>query len=476
MDHPTEKGAVGADHSSVELLDDQAKKIILRELGKILVSRPFRNSGRSKEFLSYVVHNRLEGHAENLKERTIGNQLFQRQPDYPTGDDPVVRVHAGEVRRRLQQYYFTSDESVPVRIDIPVGSYSPEFSWNTNAPQDQFQALSESGVLERGIAGGEHDPESNAADDVPSVENQDMAPSAARLFAHGLRKYAVRILGSLAIVVLGTACLLMWIQLRTLNRKLNPWQYQPAVNALWSKFLGPAQVTDVVMEDETYLLLQIITNEKFTLQDYLNHGYLIRLQNPEFSKEKREILGQIASRSLARITDGQLQRDLLEQDPLDEHLHFYFASEYNADLAGKHNVILIGSRFSNPWAELFEKRAAFTAESGMPTLIRNRAPLAGEQQIYMPIDSPNQNVQYCAVAYLPNPNHNGRILLIQGTNGVATFGGLEFLLSEDQIANLRRRIHTTEFPYFELLLKTSNVSSTPFATTLEAVRTYPDLH
>lgn len=476
MDHPTESGAIGADHSTLALPDDQANKIILRELERILVSRPFRNSGRSKEFLSYVVHNRLEGHLENLKERTIGNQLFQRAPDYPTGDDPVVRVHAGEVRRRLEQYYFTSTEVIPVRIDIPVGSYSPEFNWNSDAPQDLPQAPSGSSAPEPEMAGVESDPESNTAEDAPSVDALADAPVTAGQFVRSLRNHATHILVSLIVIALGVTCLSLGIQLRTVNRKLSPWQHQPAINALWSKFLGPGQVTDVVMEDETYLLLQIITEEKYTLQDYLNHGYLVRLQDPKFSKEKREILDQIASKSLARTTDGQLERDLLALDPLDEHLHFYFARDYNAESAGKDNVILIGSRFSNPWAELFEKRATFTAESGMPTLIRNRAPLPGEQQVYMPIDSPNQNVQYCAVAYLPNPNQNGRILLIQGTNGIATFAGMEFLLSEDQLANLRRRIHATEFPYFELLLKTSNVSFTPFATTIEAVRTYPDLH
>src|ERR1039457_5351641 len=57
------------------------------ELDRIIVSRHFRNSGRSRQFLQFVVQQKLAGHVERLKERTIGTELFQRSPDYATGDD-----------------------------------------------------------------------------------------------------------------------------------------------------------------------------------------------------------------------------------------------------------------------------------------------------------------------------------------------------------------------------------------------------
>ncbi len=107
---------------------------MLRELNYIFASQSFRNSARSKEFLSYVVHQKLEGHEEILKERTIGTQLFHREAGYPTGEDPVVRVHAGEVRRRLERYYHSAPSASAVRIALPVGSYLPEFHWNPKAP------------------------------------------------------------------------------------------------------------------------------------------------------------------------------------------------------------------------------------------------------------------------------------------------------------------------------------------------------
>jgi hypothetical protein len=103
------------------------KSAILQELDNILASPPFRNSSRSKQFLSYVVQHRLDGHEKLLKERSIGADLFHRPADYATGDDPVVRVQAGEVRRRLEQYYHEFSKTSEVRIDLPVGTYVPEF-------------------------------------------------------------------------------------------------------------------------------------------------------------------------------------------------------------------------------------------------------------------------------------------------------------------------------------------------------------
>lgn len=103
------------------------REAILLELGKVLASPFFRSAARSTQFLTYVVHQQLEGHAELLKERTIGTEVYHRPPGYATGDDPVVRVQAGEVRRRLDQYYQTAPEDCQVKIELPVGSYSPVF-------------------------------------------------------------------------------------------------------------------------------------------------------------------------------------------------------------------------------------------------------------------------------------------------------------------------------------------------------------
>jgi len=62
-----------------------------------------------------------------LKERTLGVEVFGRDPAYDTNLDPVVRTTAGEIRKRIAQYYYEPGHENEIRIDLPSGSYVPEF-------------------------------------------------------------------------------------------------------------------------------------------------------------------------------------------------------------------------------------------------------------------------------------------------------------------------------------------------------------
>jgi hypothetical protein len=100
----------------------------LREqLDRILSSPLFRNSKRYPNLLRYVVEQTLAGHSGELKERTLGVEVFGRSPDYDTNLDPVVRISAAEIRKRIAQYYHEAGHEEEIRIDIPLGSYVPEF-------------------------------------------------------------------------------------------------------------------------------------------------------------------------------------------------------------------------------------------------------------------------------------------------------------------------------------------------------------
>ncbi len=105
--------------------------LVCEELDRILESKFFKSSPRSRQFLEYVVRHKLDGHAEQLKERIIGIEVFQRAPGYTTGDDPIVRVQASDVRRRLEQYYQALPDPRPVRIELHAGSYSPNIRWSS---------------------------------------------------------------------------------------------------------------------------------------------------------------------------------------------------------------------------------------------------------------------------------------------------------------------------------------------------------
>ncbi len=107
---------------------------IREQLDSILASPQFRNSKRYPALLRYVVEHTLNGETSELRERNLGVDVFGREADYDPGADPVVRVSAGEIRKRLAQYYQEPAHEGELRIQLPMGSYIPEFSEPGAAP------------------------------------------------------------------------------------------------------------------------------------------------------------------------------------------------------------------------------------------------------------------------------------------------------------------------------------------------------
>jgi hypothetical protein len=99
----------------------------LEQLDRILSTSLFQHSKRYPAFLRYVVEQTLRGSGDELKERTLGINVFGRSPDYDTSADPVVRNTASEVRKRLDEYYSGAGHQRELRISLPAGAYVPEF-------------------------------------------------------------------------------------------------------------------------------------------------------------------------------------------------------------------------------------------------------------------------------------------------------------------------------------------------------------
>ena len=106
---------------------DAEKRAVSQQLDRILASSLFKNSKRYPKMLRFVVERSLEGHAEPFKERILGLEVFGREPDYDTNLDPVVRMTAVEIRKRIAQYYHEGGHEGEIRIDFPAGSYLPEY-------------------------------------------------------------------------------------------------------------------------------------------------------------------------------------------------------------------------------------------------------------------------------------------------------------------------------------------------------------
>jgi len=103
------------------------KEAVLQQLERILSNPYFHKSKRFPVFLRFVVTEALGGRGEGLKERTLGIEVFGKDPNYDTTEDPIVRVTAGEIRKRIAQYYQEPGHAEEIKILLPSGSYIPQF-------------------------------------------------------------------------------------------------------------------------------------------------------------------------------------------------------------------------------------------------------------------------------------------------------------------------------------------------------------
>lgn len=110
-------------------IEEPSGEAVRDELDRLLASPYFNQSRRFPNFLRFVVEHTLAGGAEHIKERTLGIEIFGRDADYDTATDPIVRVTAAEIRKRVAQYYQEPSHSQELRITLPSGSYVPQFHW-----------------------------------------------------------------------------------------------------------------------------------------------------------------------------------------------------------------------------------------------------------------------------------------------------------------------------------------------------------
>ncbi len=113
---------------------DISEADIRRQIERILQSRGLESSPRLQEFLEYIVDEYLAGRAGRIKGVTIAQAVYGADASFDPESNSIVRVEAGRLRRRLEQYYLAKGVSDPIIIEIPKGGYAPTFRRRQNPP------------------------------------------------------------------------------------------------------------------------------------------------------------------------------------------------------------------------------------------------------------------------------------------------------------------------------------------------------
>jgi hypothetical protein len=113
-------------------LSDEQREQVQQTIRSLLESAPMHSTLQCRTLLQYITEHTLSGELALLRERVIGREVFGRRPDYEPGEDPVVRIRAAELRKRLALYYQSLESAPDLRIDVPLGSYRANFTWKAS--------------------------------------------------------------------------------------------------------------------------------------------------------------------------------------------------------------------------------------------------------------------------------------------------------------------------------------------------------
>jgi len=372
-------------------------------------------------FLRFITSHAIAGTTAYIKEQRIGSEVLGRKADYDPAEDNIVRVRAHELRQRLARYFDTAGVYERVVITIPRGSYVPVFQERPIEPVTASPILAES-------------PVKTAAAQLPVASNP-VEPS--QRFARA---------GWIVAAALASALFaqFLWRQSNTAAEGSTALARLPAVRNFWEPFFASHDHELVVVAaDATFALWQDVTGMTLNLGEYLGRKQFDSAADPKFR--------ELAARRCTSAADLNVAVRLTELAAgLGGHTRMQYARSLNLHDLQTNNAVLIGSRRSNPWVELFEPRLNFTldrdAKSGAP-IFRNRQPRAPEPSNFtiphlLDADGTEQREMrsYAHIALLPNLSATGHVLLLEGLNMEGTDAAGEFVTNPEGLRSLLRSL------------------------------------
>jgi hypothetical protein len=119
------------------------------QIQRILQSKAFRTSEVHRNLLSYLADKSLAGEAENLKEYTVGLDVFAKPASYDPRQESTVRMHVARLRQKLSEYYRTEGVDDPIIVDLPKGGFRVTFDTKQPLAVAEPEAVAEPAVAAR---------------------------------------------------------------------------------------------------------------------------------------------------------------------------------------------------------------------------------------------------------------------------------------------------------------------------------------
>ncbi len=449
----------------------------IEQLERVLHSRTLQNSENLKAFLRFVVEKTLADDDVQLKEYTIATEVFARRSDYDPRIDSVVRVQAGRLRTKLQEYYTAEGKNDPIIIELPKGHYHPVFSCPQVEPAKEIPA-SRTLTTDELNANGHPTP--------TTLEGQSHVESIARVSRAGVVAFA---LGGLVILLIVAVVALYSSnrQLRSQARTIDPALNSEDFKAVWGPFVDDAESPLLVLSNPTvYRFLNDAdptSLERRAIQLTPEQTRLL-LDAPEFKGqytggESPQLIPSLGMYTgMGEAVGVYRLTDLLRAS--DKSILLRQSRQVSAADLKYRNVILLGSIYVNEWS-----RRLPTVENFVYTFsatIQNRNPLPGEEREYKPEFNEQtgaMSIDYALITVKPNVSGEHAVMTLAGIFSEGTEAAAEFVTTRNHLNLLGQRLRqlggqNAPPKYYQALLKVHVENGTPTTITLLSLRALPE--
>jgi hypothetical protein len=417
---------------------------------RIVASPSFAKSDRLRQFLTFICQLSLQGRDQEINEVNIGAQLFGR-PNYDPSVDGIVRSHASRMRQRLDQYFTREGSDEPIRLIIPKGTYVPVFE-----PRPVPLETPQSPALDVFVA------------DAAEIATQQYQTPPRTV------PWMPRILGTAVLL----ACAAIIYLLLLLHSSGMATRNLLDAHPLWASFFASGRQSLVVCSDTSLAVLQDMTSHEVNLSDYVNGNYRMTIASSQ--EATADVLRDLAVRRYTAIADvGILTRFYQLPGIYADRIQFRYARDVLPDDLKEHSVVLIGSKYSDPWVALFEPHMNFLFRADPRQHISsviNRSPRLGEMPQYNYGQEDGSHSVYGVVALRPNLRASGKVLILEGTSMAGTEAAADFVFDDHLLLPFLAKITARDgrVPYFEVLLQSINMNGSASQIKILGYRTSMD--
>lgn len=421
----------------------------LEQLERIVASRTFYNALRLQKFLRFVTLKAIDGREDEVKEYTVGVQVFRKGADFDPRTDTQVRTEASRLRARLDRYYASEGVADEVLLDLPKGHYVPQFSRRPKTTEPEavpFSARDE-----------------DAAGDAP-----ESVPRRLGLWRGGM----------ITVVVAAAA---FWAGTSIGSRKA-PGVGQPSggssgdlVTALWNGVIEPGNPPLVAYSNPAYLTTPHRELLPFSEAGTLPVGTLV----PESHLPKR-----LGGSSLANLNGVPLYfvdtttgiGEVTAVVNLDRVLRRLGSTAeikrgrlVTTDDLHRRNVVFVGSPVVNGVLDNLRLSGEFAFVEGVESgpywtdYISNLHPKPGEKKSYGVDRDPATGaltVEHALVSFLPGISPRRTIVMLAGIDTGGTAAAAEFATTPVGLQELANRLGFPDAksgrklpPFFEALIR-----------------------